>query len=532
MKRLLSTLLVLTLLLAAGMVPAGAEGELLDGGVTNATGYPIVNEPIELEVAIWYASGVSYEYDDLAIVQKIAEDTGIQLKFRIYTEQEKVQLMYASADYPDISWRLDGSDTPKLDAIEAGDVVCLDDYMQYAPNIAALFEEYPNIKLQATNAADGRIYAFPFFEDWDSTFGLRDCTLINRVWLDELGLEIPTTLDELLEVLRAFKAAAGTGSIPENVIPYYMYYPSAIGSIFDFICSFGVYVYDSNWEAVIDQQYCYQAINPEIIEPIQYLAQMYEEGLVNQNMFTDSWNEYSNIFNSDPPVAGITAGYANADTQNYCMDGSYYPMAPVDTGNGKQPYTRTQAYGSSWPSNFMIYKTNEYPVASVRLADYLCSTEMSYNMRFGMQGYYWDYNEDGVPYIMNYGIKNDELAPYSGFNNMGFTICKCNDMINPTEEVEGSRDWAIANVYADYTVQYTYPRLPNIQLDEIENDRLSDLKTDLSACVDNYIARWIVGEGDIAEEWDAYIAEMEAIGVEEYIELQQKKLDMAYALGE
>ena len=213
MKRLLSTLLVLTLLLAAGMVPAGAEGELLDGGVTNATGYPIVNEPIELEVAIWYASGVSYEYDDLAIVQKIAEDTGIQLKFRIYTEQEKVQLMYASADYPDISWRLDGSDTPKLDAIEAGDVVCLDDYMQYAPNIAALFEEYPNIKLQATNAADGRIYAFPFFEDWDSTFGLRDCTLINRVWLDELGLEIPTTLDELLEVLRAFKAAAGTGSI-------------------------------------------------------------------------------------------------------------------------------------------------------------------------------------------------------------------------------------------------------------------------------------------------------------------------------
>ena len=74
--------------------------------------------------------------------------------------------------------------------------------------------------------------------------------------------------------------------------------------------------------------------------------------------------------------------------------------------------------------------------------------------------------------------------------------------------------------------------MPNIQLDEIQHDRLSDLKTDLSACVDNYIARWIVGEGDIAEEWDAYIAEMEAIGVEEYIELQQKKLDMAYALGE
>jgi len=527
MKKFLATILTLALVLTAVAAPSLAAGEL-EGGVTNASGLPVVNEPTTFKIAIWQVAGDT-EPQDRVVLQELQEKTGITFDYQIYTEQEKIKLMYASQDYPDISWRLDGSDDSKLDAIEAGDVYSLDEYMEYAPNIAALFEEYPNIKLQATNVNDGKIYSFPFFEDWDSTFGLRDVCVINRVWLDELNLEMPTTLDELLNVLRAFRDNAGKGTIPENVVPYYMYYPSAIGSIFDFVCSFGVYVYDSAWEAVIDQQYVYQAINPDIIEPIKYLSLMYSEKLVNQNMFTDGWDEYYSIFQSEPAIAGITAGYANADSRNYALGSYYYPMAPVDVGNGKQAYTRTQAYGASWPTNFMIYKNCEYPIAAVRLADFMCDTEESYDLRFGKQGYYWEYDEAGVPTIINYGSK--EYPEYVGPNNLSFTIVKCNDMKNPSAEVEGSRDWAIANTFAPYTAQYTYPKLPAVQLSEIETDRLSDLKADLSACVDSHIARWIVGEGDVEAEWDAYVEEMEEYGVQEYIELQQKKLDIAYGLA-
>jgi putative aldouronate transport system substrate-binding protein len=532
MKKFLSAVLLLAMLFSVSSSSVSfAEATVEEAGLTlNTQSLPIVTDPLTLEIALWYATGFT-EPEDMVVLQDLQKTTGITFEYRVFTEVEKVKLMYAARDYPDISWRLDGSDPSKLDAIEAGDVICLDEYLQFAPNVTAMFEQYPSVKLQVINPNDGKIYSFPFFEDWDSTFGLRDVAQINKQWLDELGLEMPTTLEELLGVLREFKANAGTGTIPENVIPYYMYYPSAIGSIFDFVCYFGVYAFDSNWEAVIDRKYYYQAINPDIKEPIKYLAMMYKEGLLNQNIFTDGWTEYYNIFLSENPVAGITAGYANTDTHNYAagLGGAYYPLGPIDTGNGKKPLVRTQAFGASWPTNYMLYSNNEHPIASVLLANYMCEKEESYTLRLGAKGTFWDY-VDGVPTIMNYGSM--DYPAESSLNNMGFTMCNVNELYNPSEEVEGSRDWAIKNVYDGYTATYTYPKLPTVSLGEFEDDRLSDLRTDLSACVDTHLAAWITGQADVEQEWEAYIAEMESYGVLEYIELQQKKLDTAYALGD
>ena len=507
-----------------------AEEAELDGGVTNASGLPIVNEEITLKIATWYYSGSIY-LDEKTVTTTLSEETGINFEFIHYTEKEKVQLMYASKDYPDISWRVDGGDSAKLDAIEAGDVVRLDDYLQYAPNIVNMFEKFPSVKRQVTYT-DGSVYSFPYFENDSSMTALRDTVVINRVWLDELGLEIPKTLDELLTVLRSTRDAAGTGTIPEEVIPYYMYYPTAIGSIFDFVCWFGTYVFDANWNAVIDETFNFQAVNEDIIEPIQYLNLMYKEGLVNQNMFTDGWTEYFNNFLSDPPQSMIVAGYYNQDDRNYALDGYYYPLSPIDTGNGKKPMVRTQASGASRPTNFMIYNVNEYPVASVRLADYMCDPTVAVSMRYGVEGIAWEYVDGVATKITSFDAADD--PENHGLDNLGFVMIDVDaTVVDPAEFVEGSRLWAIKNVFSDYLTYYTFPKLPySVKLEDIKSDRLSDLHSELFACFNNYFSRWVIGEGDVAEEWDAYIAEMKAIGVDEYIQLQQEKLDIAYSLGD
>lgn len=102
-------------------------GDKLDGGVTNATGYPIVNEPVTLKIATWFASGGLEKPGDNKIFKSIMEKTGINLEFEMYSDAEKANLLFASRSYPDIVWRMDSNGTQKTDAIEAGDVYSIDE---------------------------------------------------------------------------------------------------------------------------------------------------------------------------------------------------------------------------------------------------------------------------------------------------------------------------------------------------------------------------------------------------------------------
>ena len=39
------------------------------------------------------------------------------------------------------------------------------------------------------------------------------------------------------------------------------------------------------------------------------------------------------------------------------------------------------------------------------------------------------------------------------------------------------------------------------------------------------LARWITGQGDIDAEWDAYVEQMNSLGLEEYLSLCQMSYD-------
>ncbi len=80
---------------------------------------------------------------------------------------------------------------------------------------------------------DGYIYGLPAgermgtagigAEDDYSIFSIPQYSMINKAWLDDLGLEVPTTLDELHTALKAFKdndmSAKYYGNAPGSTIP-------------------------------------------------------------------------------------------------------------------------------------------------------------------------------------------------------------------------------------------------------------------------------------------------------------------------
>lgn len=77
---------------------------------------------------------------------------------------------------------------------------------KYCPNLTKIYEERPEYKGGST-APNGHSYGFPYVEEMYGLVLTPGPFLINKTWLDAVGKEVPTTVDEWVDCLRAFKEA-------------------------------------------------------------------------------------------------------------------------------------------------------------------------------------------------------------------------------------------------------------------------------------------------------------------------------------
>ena len=129
---------------------------------------------------------------------------------------EKRALRLAQGDLPDIFFRAALTNEEVASLASAGQLVDLAPMLeQYAPNFSALMEQDPTIRLSIEDA-DGAIYSLPQV----TTYVLTTHPIINTTWLENVGLEMPTTIDEYYNALVAFKEqdANGNGD-PDDEIP-------------------------------------------------------------------------------------------------------------------------------------------------------------------------------------------------------------------------------------------------------------------------------------------------------------------------
>lgn len=490
---------------------------------TNLEGLPIAAEPITLTVGV-SASSSSFqgEWASLDWIKQIQEVSGITLDFRVYNSNEDKNLMFTSRDYPDISFNV-GSDKQILDAAMGGDIYALDELIDsYAPTWKAYLEK-DDYARKVVTMSDGHIYSLPIVRDEPSNGGLRDQWLIQKTWLDELNLQVPTTTDEFYEVLKAFKENAGTGSIPQDVIPYYTYgILNNVGGALDIINSYGVRVANERYMVTVDDsgKVEFNYANEAIKEPLAFIRKLFEEGLIPGECLTDDWDTYITKTRSTPAVVGSYHSYQNPDATNT----SIVAMGPLDSGNGSQPMIRSQT-NHVQRNHFTIYKNCEHPEAAMRLAELIADPDWSIQAMYGMFGdTYLTKNEDGSVMMLPYeaDAQGKDSAP---MNRVPFLLAK--EMFDTFTYAEGSaqaqRDNAIKDQYSKYTIP-TENLYPNVMFSTEQVDRLAELSTDIGDYVLTTYSTWMLN-GGMDAGWDAYIEQLDKLGLEEYVSILQEALD-------
>ena len=198
-----------------------AGGEAVNG--TNpGNELPIVTEPVTLTIAKErHMLDTTKNYNEKASFKNITEETGLTLEFvelAAGTAAEKVPLMLAGGDMPDVFWGL-LSDAQILQ--NTSQLTPLEDMLEtFAPNSLKTYEELGTDWRTIATAPDDHIYGMlGRYESLYENTG-DGIQIINKKWLDAVKKDVPTTLDEYYEVLKAFKEQDPNGNGEADEIPY------------------------------------------------------------------------------------------------------------------------------------------------------------------------------------------------------------------------------------------------------------------------------------------------------------------------
>lgn len=295
---------------------------------------------------------------------------------------EEMQMMFASGDIPDIVRGYDGyTHKAMCNSVENGVFQPLDEYLENAE------EKYPNLmkaipeRAWAYNKYDGKIYGIP--TAYLSNLSRR-ATYIRKDILDKTGLEVPKTLDDTIELLRAFKEQG-------------VEYPYAGREKWTYTdMFFGAYgVNPATWNLDADGNLVPDMIRPEMKEALAFLRRLNEEGLMDPESLTTNSSDWLNKIYSgkvgmfDHNVTQIAS--FNSSLQQNVPEGEFI-MIPSPEG----PAGEKGAYKYA-PALESIYFSKDFKDVErvLQLLDRMCTEEEQDYLSYGIEGENWTRKADG-----------------------------------------------------------------------------------------------------------------------------------------
>lgn len=547
MKRIL----ILFLVLVAVTFTAVATGEQDDSAgsadyVTAPGTFPIVTEPITLD--FFATPSENYILEDNDWFAWIEDATGIAVNFETVATgdaaTEKINLLLVSqTDLPDVFMTY-GSLSGEQLAIYGGQglFVNLRDYWDLLPNMQNIEAVNPTA-VSSVSAPDGGLYSF--LTQNICTHCLRSQRMfVNQTWLDNLGLERPTTVDEFYDMLVAFAEndANGNGD-PSDEIPLsalsagwrvelygYLMQPFAkVGMPTDFL-----YMEDGT---IVSALY-----DPGFKDGMKFLARLYSEGLLDAEAFTMNAAQMRALTET-----------AEGNRVGAVQSGSLGPLVSLGTDGARNDFVgleplegpggRRTVFFQPFPENrFAVTSTGDHVEAALRLGDFFMADPFSGNeddlVRFlnnqeGPNGWRSAAGETalfggpafferqfawGEPTTLNIGnlpprystvdAKTVQYAEgaFSGFSHERFLV-------------------EVAERYAPYDMNIT---IPPVVVSTENAAQYADARTLSLDFIRQELAAFVIGAKDVDSEWDRFIDELQSFGYDDYISIYQAAYDSRY----
>jgi putative aldouronate transport system substrate-binding protein len=314
---------------------------------------------------------------------------------------QKQAAMLAAGDYPELMF-VDGND--ELRFAQSGLLVALNDHWDTYTTIR---DHRPMSAWEIMKHPDGNIYCLPNMAQYmDGTpFTSSSMLIYRKDWLEQFGMDVPTTLDEYWDAAEAMSLEDPDGNGRDDTYAIGGEVGSfGIGSTFDHI--FGAYGTNPlMWMRDIDGSIVHGSVMEGSKQALIYLNRMWDAGLIDPDTPTDvrdrvlqkqidgvygAWYFFGHML-----AEGHGEGWREAFLEKN-PDGDWV-AGKVLTAPGYEEVAIGGKSGSlrGWHKTSAVTRSENWE-AGLRLMNYMVSKEGMLLRSYGIQGEHWDYKDDGT----------------------------------------------------------------------------------------------------------------------------------------
>lgn len=448
------------------------------------------------------------------------EKTGLNLDIHLVHPGNKateVSLILASQDYYDvmqdvISTYSGGGDQ----AIEDEFVYDLTDIMkEYAPNyyakITYSMDTYDKICTES-----GKLVGFSRISN---ALLPENGLAIRYDWLEDVGMALPTTIDELHDVLTAFKEQQGTDAAM---------WLNGTG-VFETEMILSAFYGDGDFYVNDDSVVGYGPIEDSFKDYLKTMAQWYSEGLIYPDFYTNTDDlrieDMSLVASQNMGI--VSTEINKLQTLNEVVEGSEWgALGTVVQKDGDVLHTGgTFAYYAEMV-DMAITTACEEPEIVCAAFDYLYTEEGALLANYGVEGVTYEVGPDGAPQFSEM-MTND---PNSDLKTM--ILLNCLDIgpyvkdVYRTQSTLTDAQISAYEIWNDTTINDQAWEMPaKVSLTTDESTEYSNNYAEFHAYYLEMVDQFIIGAIDIDAEWDNYVDTMNTLGVQDSIDIYQTAYD-------
>ncbi len=496
-------------------------------------------------------SALSAGYDSNEVLNQLAENAGITIEWDTMSDSlsEQVNIRIAGEQLPDAFQGVGFSNYDISTYGADGIFIDLTPYIneEVMPNLTKILNENPDIRAAIT-MSDGKIYGLPAAEQMGtagiglendySIYTVPQFSMINKAWLDELGLPVPTTLDELYTALKAFQendmSATYYGNAPGSTIPMSTGFDQWCWGQNVFYAGFGF----TNWPNDVcndlvlndDGTVEFVCVRDGYRDAVTYFNKWYAEGLMDIEMFSQSTSQL---------IAKCSQGQVGVATWWYIEEvmgdkSEDYVFLPILAGPDGTYNVTVRDGGAVNSGNLNVTSACGNPEGLLKFYDQWYDGEVVMQLQYGPIGtYFTEQDENGMWVSITdaeakekFGKSAGELKGVHEVYGPKLILSSYYNDYFYMEDRAIVRLQDLANSWVDpyVTSMTTYPIDCVFTADELEV--IDRYRADFESAVSEQEALWLKDGGPSDEDWDAYCQMLvDSCGMNELLAVYQSAYD-------
>ena len=473
---------------------------------------------------------------DMAWVAELEKNADVTIKWEEVAADwdQKKNPMLAAGDVPDLIIgpnAITDSDLATFGTLFED----LSDDLAALPNVQEMFDEVDGAELLATSL-EGKVQALPSYKKfWPQSITHQ---YINQQWLDTLGLQMPTTWDELFDVLVAFKEGDPNGNgqadeigldfAPVGTTGFGYFQPTAL------LGSTGMTIAGGGGTGIILDDGTVSNFFSDVRykEMVSFLNRCWEAGLISPEAFTQDYSTYQSVARGtgDQARVGFSWGWSGSDRFGPGVYEQYSPMAPLLAEAG-------QSEDASWSYDFENLTRNHLTMSAqaknkdavLRVVNEFYSTDTSMQVLFGDMPTNVEKVSDTEYTVLPPADANLDPSTWKWTSSLAdfgpifiredLTVALPSDLAEAVLDAEPLQPaFDILDVDAD-----VFPSLfIKMSAEDLSTIAIND--TAILGLAMPKFAQWITA-GGVEQEWDTYVSQLEQVGLTQNVDLHQKYFD-------